>query len=308
MDMISHLAASSATQWTGFSFAGKRVLFLGDSITYRGLYISYLETYLALRFPGQAFTFINCGLPSETVSGLSEDDHAGGAFPRPGLRERLDRVLALVKPDIVLACYGMNDGIFQPFDRIRFQAFQAGIRYLHKNVITSGAQIIHITPPVYDDISGRHPYYMEVLARQSEWLLTQRQKGWEVINVFEPMRQHLNERRKINPKFRLAEDGIHPGSLGHWLIAREILAGLGFSELHFQDVSAFLTLHPQASKILEFVTEGRELLRDAWLTATGHKRPGLIPGLMLPQAEAKWLDIQASIQALRSISIDASNP
>ena len=40
------------------------------------------------------FKVINCGLPSETVSGLSEPDHAGGKFPRPDLHERLGRVLA----------------------------------------------------------------------------------------------------------------------------------------------------------------------------------------------------------------------
>src|SRR5512133_1780233 len=89
--------------------AAKRILFLGDSITYSGLYVTYVETFLRLKYPDWNGEIINLGLPSETVSGLSEEGHAGGAFPRPDLKERLDRVLEKTKPDLVIACYGMND-------------------------------------------------------------------------------------------------------------------------------------------------------------------------------------------------------
>src|SRR3954451_16354721 len=59
----------------------KRVLCIGDSITYGELYIDYLEGFLFTRYPNQRCEFINLGLPSETVSGLSEPGHAGGSFP-----------------------------------------------------------------------------------------------------------------------------------------------------------------------------------------------------------------------------------
>lgn len=59
----------------------KRILFLGDSITYAGQYVQDFEAFLATEFPRRDFTVINCGLGSETVSGLSENGHAGGAFP-----------------------------------------------------------------------------------------------------------------------------------------------------------------------------------------------------------------------------------
>ena len=61
----------------------KRVLFLGNSITYAGTYVSAIEAYLITHFPKQSYEFINVGLPSETVSGLSEPNHADGRFPRP---------------------------------------------------------------------------------------------------------------------------------------------------------------------------------------------------------------------------------
>ena len=37
------------------------------------------------------YDILDLGLSSETVSGLSEPGHAGGAFPRPCLKERLER-------------------------------------------------------------------------------------------------------------------------------------------------------------------------------------------------------------------------
>ena len=66
----------------------RRIVFLGDSITYAGHYVDLVEAFLRLKNPGLRCEFLNLGLPSETVSGLSEPGHAGGAFPRPDLHER----------------------------------------------------------------------------------------------------------------------------------------------------------------------------------------------------------------------------
>ena len=133
----------------------KRILFLGDSITYDGKYVAYVETELRLRQPDRSWDIVDCGLPSETVSGLSEDGHAGGKFPRPDLHERLNRVLAQLKPDLVFACYGMNDGIYLPLSDERFQRFQDGMRRLRQKVEASGAKIIHLTPAMFDPVPIR---------------------------------------------------------------------------------------------------------------------------------------------------------
>src|SRR5947209_219100 len=117
----------------------RRVVFLGDSITYSGQYVEFLEAYLRVRDPAPHREFLDLGLPSETVSGLSEPGHAEGQFPRPDLHERLDRVLAKTRPDLVVACYGMNDGIYHPFGEERFQRFQEGIRFLRGRAVASGA-------------------------------------------------------------------------------------------------------------------------------------------------------------------------
>src|SRR3982751_2575490 len=104
--VVMALTASSAADERRFFLRdGQRILFLGDSITNAGMYVEYLDAYLATRFPDQRFELINLGLPSETVSGLSEPDHP---YPRPDVHERLDRALAKTRPDVVVACYGMN--------------------------------------------------------------------------------------------------------------------------------------------------------------------------------------------------------
>lgn len=159
----------------------RRVVFLGDSITYVGHYVSDIIAYQRSREPQRPIEFINVGLSSETVSGLSEPGHAGGRFPRPDLHERLARVLAQTKPDLVIACYGMNDGIYLPLGESRFQAFTNGMTRFHNAVEKFGARIIHITPPVFDEMKGGHAGYAAVLDHYSAWLVTQQTKGWRVM-------------------------------------------------------------------------------------------------------------------------------
>ena len=218
----------------------KRVVFLGDSITYSGQYIAYLEAYLKARYPEKIFEFIDLGLPSETCSGLSEPGHAGGAFPRPDVHERLERVLTKLKPDLVVACYGMNCGMYHPFAPERFQKFQDGMRALRQGVAAHGAQIIHLTPPTFDPVplagrtlpAGKDAYdkpfegYNNVLGRFAKWLVERRAQGWTVIDIHGPMDQHLAARRQSDPKFLLAGDGVHASPTGHWLIAQQVIQAI----------------------------------------------------------------------------------
>src|SRR5205823_1700362 len=143
---VAPLAAQDAV-----SPAGKRVVFLGDSNTQAGGYVAFTAYYLEKLHPKKDFDILSLGLASETLSGLSEDGHAGGKFPRPCLFERLSRLLDKVKPEVVFACYGMNDGIYLPLDKDRFAAFQKGVTKLIEQCKKAGAkQIFVITPPIYD--------------------------------------------------------------------------------------------------------------------------------------------------------------
>ncbi|MFZ4636944.1 MAG: family 16 glycoside hydrolase, partial [Pirellulales bacterium] len=242
---------------------------------------------------------INVGLSSETVSGLTEVGHAGGKFPRPDLFDRLDRVLTVTQPDVVLAMYGMNCGIYQPLDDGRFAKFKDGIERLHAAVEKAGAKIIHLTPPIYDKQPGKPgpagaADYDAVLAAYSTWLLSKRAAGWGVIDVHGPMKEALEARRKENPEATFTPDCIHPNDAGHWAIGRAVIAGLG-DEAAATDPHLEATLAP----FLPEVTQRMKLLSDAYREAAGHARPGTPQGLSIAAAEAEARRLTDSLRSRR---------
>jgi hypothetical protein len=129
---------------TADALAGKRVVFLGDSITQAGGYVGFVTYYLEKLYPDKSFDVIGLGLAGETLSGLSEAGHAGGKFPRPCLFERLGRLLEKARPEVVFACYGMNDGIYLSLDEDRFAAFQAGVKKLIDRCRAAGVEQIFL--------------------------------------------------------------------------------------------------------------------------------------------------------------------
>lgn len=273
----------------------KRILFLGDSITYGGTYIQYIEAAAIAQHPDRQIEMLNLGLSSETVSGLSEDGHAGGQFPRPDLHERLDRVLAAVKPDLVIACYGMNDGIYFPLSEDRFAAYRSGIERLREKVLATGASIIHLTPPVFDPEpirakvlpAGLDAYptpfegYNSVLDAYSDWLLSQaKNQGWTVIDLHGPMNAAIAKGRSSDPSFTFAKDGIHPNEAGHLVMATPLLKAWNLSV-----TAQGLPDHPNGPALFAEIKKKQLLLRDAWLTHTKHLRPGVKAGLPLPEAQ-----------------------
>jgi lysophospholipase L1-like esterase len=275
-----------------------RIVFLGDSITYAGEYVDQFELLLRVNFPDRRFEVLDLGLPSETVSGLSEEGHAGGKFPRPDLHERLDRVLAKTKPDLVIACYGMNDGIYLPPSTERLQKHLDGIQKLREKVAAAGAQIIHLTPPVFDPVplgtkvspDGLHgPYegYDGVLAQFAAVLVGQRAAGWRVIDVHTPMFRELSERRAADPAFHFAGDGVHANAAGHAIMARALIEGLG------QKFDP--TLAEKNAALYKLIGERRKLLSNAWLTECGHQRPGMAKGVPVEEATAKAEELRKRI-------------
>lgn len=287
----------------------KRVLVLGDSITYAGQYVDFLETILLVQ-TDRRYEVLNLGLASETVSGLSEPGHAGGAFVRPDLHERLGRVLEKTKPDLVLACYGMNDGIYFPFRDTRFGKFTAGIEKLRVKVAAAGTKLIHLTPPVFDPLpikdktlpAGLNAYplpfegYNRVLDRYSEWLVGKKSSGWQVIDIHGVLNEALAERRKQDASFSFAKDGVHPGAEGHWLMAQEILRVWGVK--HDWVLADLVEEKGRLASIYQLVSKRQKELKLAWLEACGHKRPGVGKGLPLAEAQAKAVEFGKELEVL----------
>jgi lysophospholipase L1-like esterase len=280
----------------------KRILFLGNSITYAGDYVTNIEAYFISHYPAIKVEFINAGLPSETVSGLSEPGHADGKFPRPDLHERLSRVLKQTKPDWVFACYGMNDGIYLPLDEERFRKFKDGISWLHDELVKASVKkIIHLTPPVFDERKGGHAGYAHVLDEYSDWLLTQRSIAqWNVTDIHGAMKLYQEDHIKKDSSFALAADGVHPGKTGHWLISKQILLYLGENDIaEAESITDALATVKNGEQILKLIDQRQKMMKDAWLTSTGHLRPGMNAGLPMRTAKAKSKKIKKDINSLR---------
>lgn len=259
-----------------------RILILGDNVTYDGRWVVQVESAIRAQ-PGLArIPIVNMALPSETVSGLSEAGHAGGSYPRPDLHERLPRVLAAFKPTLVILCYGLNDGIYLPLAETRFRAFRDGMTSVRTQCVRAEAKVVILTPPLYaaeraNEVGG----YAPVMEKYAAWLVGQRQYKWQVIDLHSRLLEATAAAKRADPKFIFAKDGIHPSDEGHRLIAQITWDGL----------APLMKWNPQttfaSAAKTKVLTQGSQLLRNAWLSQTGHKRPGLTEGLPLDQAEAR---------------------
>jgi len=217
---------------------GETILFFGDSITQGGAYVEDVDAFLITRFPDKAFHIVNAGISSETISGTSEPDHNPR---RPWAHERFDRDVAAAKPDIVVACFGMNDGNYYPFDGLKFQKYRAGVRRLIDRCKRIGARTVFMTPPPFDPYRRRagdpnavhwgyrYPAvdYDTVLEVYSDFLLGLRPEGFLVADVHTATNDHLRTRRQEKVSFFLAGDAVHPNATGHWLMAQTLLETLG---------------------------------------------------------------------------------
>jgi len=275
---------------TASSIAGKRALFLGDSITQAGIYVSFTSYYLHRLHPEQKFDIYPLGLSSETVSGLSEKGHAGGRFPRPSLFERLDRVLTMVKPEVVFACYGINCGIYQPLDEERFVAFKSGVKRLIAESKKSGVEQIYlVTPPIYDATTKEGEFnYDSVMAAYAAWEMTIKDEGVKVIDLHSAMRKARNARKEV-----FSRDRVHPGKEGHLLMATSILQGLGV-EVPDDDVAVI-----QRDPLFKKVDQLRSFRARQWMKHVGYNREKLVKPQPLGDTEKKVAAMQAEIDQLR---------
>ena len=288
--VVGSLGAAPLSAQDADALAGKRVVFLGDSITQAGGYVAFTTYYLEKVYPKKDFDIIGLGLASETLSGLSEDGHAGGKFPRPCLFERLGRVLEKAKPEVVFACYGMNDGIYLPLDKERFAAFQKGVTKLIEQCKAAGVkQVFLVTPPIYDSTPKAGAFdYDAVLTEYAKWEAALKVDGVTVIDLHTAMRKARDGR--ATP---FSADKVHPGDDGHLLIARTVLAALGVKP---PDESVATI---KADPLFKLVEQKRGARSAAWMRHVGYTREATVKPEPLGTAEADAAKLQETIDALR---------
>ena len=272
------------------ALAGKKIVFLGDSITQAGTYVGYTSYYLQRLNPGKSFDVYPLGLSSETLSGLSEDGHAGGRFPRPCLFERLGRLLEKGKPEVVFACYGINCGIYQPLDEERFGAFKEGVQRLIRDCKAAGVKNIFIvTPPIYDVMTRSGEFNFDsVMTAYAAWEMTIKEEGVQVIDLHSAMRKARDIRKEV-----FSKDKVHPGKDGHLFMATAILNGLGV-EVPEENVATI-----EKDPLFKSIDSLRGFRSNQWMNHIGYNREKLVEPQPLGETESEVAKRQAEIDTLR---------
>lgn len=265
--------------------SARRWVFLGDSNTYSGGYVALLDAWLG-RLPDRP-QLLNLGMSSETAAGTSEVDHP---FKRPCIHERIEKVLRITRPDVVFVGYGMNDGIYQPYNPENLAKYQLGMLRLASIVKASGAKLIVLTPPIFEPEplavqnklgptdEGRYAYfapsadYDNVLAKQAEWCLSNAMKANQVIDIRTPL---IGEKRQQAEPEHYTPDGVHFGAVAHGIVAETILKQL--------DAPQSLVANYPADDVVKLARRKMVILRNAFLSAAGKNRPGL------PAGDPVWL-------------------
>ncbi|MGL4737802.1 MAG: prolyl oligopeptidase family serine peptidase [Cellulosilyticaceae bacterium] len=257
----------------------KKILFLGDSITYLAQYVNDMDTYLTMHFEGVRPEIVNMGLSSETASGLSEAHHP---FPRPCIFQRLEQTLDFVGADLVIACYGMNDGIYHPQSEARFEAYKKGILELERCVTQRGMDIVFLTPPPFDvqmvdqsclqdaegdDFGFMKPYsaYNDVLEDYGRWLMAE-QPGKGAIDIYTDVASFIKQKRQEDPTY-ITGDGIHVNGMGHFLFMRAIFKQL--FGITITRIPSYVEA-PETSELYQLICHKNRLVSDALLAYIGH--------------------------------------
>jgi len=206
---------------------GDRWCVLGDSITHGGSYHKEVELFYVTRFPEKSLEVINCGISGDT---------ARGALKRLGW-DCLDH-----KPSVVSVMLGMNDVGRSLYDTTNapgaeldakrtmvVETYRTNMAGLTSRITNSGARLILITPSIFDDTgelkATNKPGCAAALTRcahEVESLAVQR--GASVVDFNGPMTEITAAIQKTNPSATIiGPDRVHPGSVGHFIMAYEVL-------------------------------------------------------------------------------------
>ena len=315
--LVAALTLSAAAQAELCFKDGERVLWLGDSVTAAGRHIAYIDAYLQARWPDAEIHFMNAGLSSETASGKSEPHHP---WPRPCVHERLDRVIDKLDFDWAVVCYGINDGIYHPYNELLFTAYTDGMTRLVRKLHKAGAKVVLVSPVPFDagsvnpkillpdgdgDFGYKTPYrnYNNVMLQFAAWVDDFDGPAAIKVNITNPVTEAIAARRAKEPGFKTG-DGVHPNAAGSLLIAKVLLDAFGIPEGELGegvDLNKLGTpkLTAPQRQIVSLAEKKNALLSVSYREHVGHKRPGAPKNPMpLDHALEKAADLDQQIRKL----------
>lgn len=216
---------------TFFLQPGDRVVFYGDSITEQRMYSTYVEAFVATRYPNLDVQFFNRGWAGDASWG------GGGGTPE----ERVRRDVAPLKPTVTFVMLGMNDGGYFPYDA----KVEAVIREWYGktlDALTKGGWNTRLTlarTSPWDDVAhhfdsvGKPPEpwsgwkgYNDVLQKYGQVVVDEAKKrGASYVDFNQPLVNVLSlaTAKDAEKAKQIIPDSIHPAAPGHLVMAAELL-------------------------------------------------------------------------------------
>lgn len=187
------------------------IVCLGDSITCNWdtpSYVDYWQSLCDQKFGLKQYQIISAGVNGET---------AADGF------NRLDEDVLVADPDLITIMYGHNE-LFQHLPPSQYQEdLHQIIRYLQKE---SPADIWLLTPNQVADpiLKKSYPVYLKTLKAVADILKVGYINLWSVFD-------HLD----LTQIYTYPNDPIHPNSLGHQLLAQELIKHLKIGNLKLKN-------------------------------------------------------------------------
>jgi lysophospholipase L1-like esterase len=214
---------------------GDKVCFVGNSITYNGGFFHQIALYYATRYPDMKLDIINCGVPGNVAAQVIA---------------RMDSDILVNKPTVAVVKLGMNDvdktlyttqAATQPDIALKRQKALDTYRKNYEIVINillkNNCRVILQTPTIYDEtaalkdvrLPGRNGalekcvgYVKELGAKYGLKVVDY----WSLMNEVNKKYQETDSTRTI-----IGADRVHPGPVGHFIMAYEFLRSTGAKPL-----------------------------------------------------------------------------
>jgi len=213
-----------------------RVIFVGNSITEAGAYVSYIYLYYMTHFPDRKLVILNGGIGGDKASDIYR---------------RLDYDILAKKPNVLVLTFGMNDTGYFEFNgdnadktaQERIAASRRSYEQIEKRLLQlPDLRKVLMSSPPYDETSkfnknlfkGKHKAMQEIVAFQEA---AATKNNWPFVDLFRPMTD-LNVRlqQKDSAFTMIGPDRIHPGNGGHLVMASLFLKSQGLSGQPVADV------------------------------------------------------------------------
>lgn len=208
---------------------GDRVVFVGNSITHKGHYHSFIWLYYMTRFPDMPITIFNAGIGGDKAWDITE---------------RLDGDIFSKKPTYLTMTFGMNDVGYRDFlkanaQEIAEQNIKKSFEYykvIEKRLQEEkGITKVIIGGSPYDETSKIKrqvfPTKNEALMKVNDFLrASAKANGWGYVDFARPMME-INQREEVRDSlFTLCgKDRVHPDNDGQMVMAYLFLKAQGLA-------------------------------------------------------------------------------